>query len=220
MFIGDDNMDKEKFKNLDILAQIEHVNKILKEGKTLTNFSEEIGLSRKTISKNFSKFGYKYSQSKKQYILDNTNVQAREQKKYYKNTVESNIISPKEKEKNTTKINNITRALDISENQKNSLIYLIDNVDKIKEIIDSQNKDYKNIKDSNVNNKEDLINDIYSFKQVKRDYRVKTLKLDIEVQNGFERIAQDLKDSSITQQELLNYILNQYIKFYENIKNK
>ena len=213
-------MDKEKFKNLDILAQIEHVNKILKEGKTLTNFSEEIGLSRKTISKNFSKLGYKYSQSKKQYILDNTNVQAREQKKYYKNTIESNIISPKEKEKNTTKINNITRALDISENQKNSLIYLIDNVDKIKEIIDSQNKDYKNIKDSNVNNKEDLINDIYSFKQVKRDYRVKTLKLDIEVQNGFEKIAQDLKDSSITQQELLNYILNQYIKFYENIKNK
>ena len=213
-------MDKEKFKNLDILAQIEHVNKILKEGKTLTNFSEEIGLSRKTISKNFSKLGYKYSQSKKQYILDNTNVQAREQKKYYKNTIESNIVNPKEKEKNITKINNITRTLDISDNQKNSLIYLIDNVDKIKEIIDSQNKDYKNIKDSNVNNKEDLINDIYSFKQVKRDYRVKTLKLDIEVQNGFEKIAQDLKDSSITQQELLNYILNQYIKFYENIKNK
>ena len=53
-------MNKEQFKNLDILAQIEYVNNILKEGKTLTAFSEEVEISRKTISKNFSKFGYKY----------------------------------------------------------------------------------------------------------------------------------------------------------------
>ena len=33
-----------------------------------------------------------------------------------------------------------------------------------------------------------------------------------------EKIAENLKDSGVTQQELLNYILNQYIKFYENIK--
>ena len=59
---------------------------------------------------------------------------------------------------------------------------------------------------------------IYNFKQVKRDYRAKTLKLDVEVQKGFEKIVEDLKDSGVTQQELLNYILNQYIKFYENIK--
>ena len=31
-------MNKEQFKNLDILAQIEYVNNILKEGKTLTSF--------------------------------------------------------------------------------------------------------------------------------------------------------------------------------------
>ena len=41
---------------------------------------------------------------------------------------------------------------------------------------------------------------------------------DLEVQKGFERIAEDLKDSGVTQQELLNYILNQYIKFYDDIK--
>ena len=76
-------MNKEQFKNLDTLVQIEHVNKIFKEGKTLTVFSEEVGISRKTISKNFSKLGYKYSQSKKQYILENTDIQVEEQKKYY-----------------------------------------------------------------------------------------------------------------------------------------
>ena len=211
-------MNKEQFKNLDILAQIEYVNNILKEGKTLTAFSEEVEISRKTISKNFGKVGYKYSQSKKQYILENTDVKAGEQKKYYSNITESNIKSTPERESNIPVINNITTNLEISNNQKNSLIYLIDNVDRIKAILDGQNEYYKDITDSNIEKKEDIVRDIYNFKQVKRDYRAKTLKLDVEVQKGFEKIAEDLKDSGVTQQELLNYILNQYIKFYENIK--
>ena len=211
-------MNKEQFKNLDILVQIEHVNKILKEGKTLTSFSEEVEISRKTISKNFGKAGYKYSQSKKQYILENTDVQAGEQKKCYSNITESNIKSTPEKESNIPVINNITTNLEISNHQKNSLIYLMDNVDRIKAILDGQNEYYKDITDSNIEKKEDIVRDIYNFKQAKRDYRAKTLKLDVEVQKGFEKIAEDLKDSGVTQQELLNYILNQYIKFYENIK--
>ena len=211
-------MNKEQFKNLDILAQIEYVNNILKEGKTLTAFSEEVEISRKTISKNFSKAGYKYSQSKKQYILENTDVQAGEQKKYYSNITESNIKSTPKKESNIPVINNITTNLEISNNQKNSLIYLMDNVDRIKAILDGQNEYYKDITDSNIEKKEDIVRDIYNFKQAKRDYRAKTLKLDVEVQKGFEKIVEDLKDSGVTQQELLNYILNQYIKFYENIK--
>ena len=211
-------MNKEQFKNLDILAQIEYVNNILKEGKTLTAFSEEVEISRKTISKNFGKAGYKYSQSKKQYIINNTDVQAGEQKKYYSNITESNIKSTLKKESNIPVINNITTNLEISNNQKNSLIYLMDNVDRIKAILDGQNEYYKDITDSNIEKKEDIVRDIYNFKQAKRDYRAKTLKLDVEVQKGFEKIAENLKDSGVTQQELLNYILNQYIKFYENIK--
>lgn len=211
-------MNKEQFKNLDILAQIEYVNNILKEGKTLTAFSEEVEISRKTISKNFGKAGYKYSQSKKQYIINNTDVQAGEQKKYYSNITESNIKSAPEEIINIPVINNITTDLEISNNQKNSLIYLIDNVDRIKAILDGRNEYYKDITDSNIEKKEDIVRDIYNFKQAKRDYRAKTLKLDVEVQKGFEKIAEDLKDSGVTQQELLNYILNQYIKFYENIK--
>lgn len=211
-------MNKEEFKNLDILDQINYVNKILKEGKTLTTFSEEVEISRKTISKNFSKAGYKYSQSKKQYIIENTDVQAGEQKKYYSNITERNTKSTPKGDSNISAINNITTNLEISNNQKNSLIYLIDNVEKIKAIIDGKSEYYKDIIDSNIDKKEDIIRDIYNFKQVKRNYRVKTLKLDAEVQKGFEKIANDLKDSGVTQQELLNYILNQYIKFYENIK--
>ncbi|MDB8803411.1 hypothetical protein PN294_14610 [Romboutsia sp. 1001216sp1] len=211
-------MNKAEFKKLDTLEQINLVNKILKEGKTLTAFSEEVGLSRKTISKNFSKIGYKYSQSKKQYILENTDIQAGEQKKYYNNITGSNTKTTPEEESNIPVIQNITTNLEITSNQKNSLIYLIDNVDRIKAILDGPNEYYKDITESNIEKKEDIVRDIYNFKQAKRDYRAKTLKLDVEVQKGFERIAEDLKDSGVTQQELLNYILNQYIKFYDDIK--
>lgn len=211
-------MTKEEFKNLDILSQIEYVNNVLKEGTTLTKFSEEVEISRKTISKNFAKIGYKYSQSKKQYILENTDIQAGEQKKYYSNITESNIKTTPNEVSNIPVINNITTNLEISNNQKNSLIYLIDNVERIKAILDGSNEYYKDITDSNIEKREDIVKDIYNFKQAKRDYRAKTLKLDVEVQKGFERIAEDLKDSGVTQQELLNYILNQYIKFYESIK--
>ncbi len=211
-------MNKEEFKKLDPLAQIELVNKVLKEGTTLTVFSEKVGISRKTISKNFSNVGYKYSQSKKQYIIENTDVQAGVQKKYYSNITESNIKTTPGEVSNIPVIQNITTNLEISNNQKNSLMYLVDNVDRIKAILDGPNEYYKDITDSNIEKKEDIIKDIYNFKQAKRDYRAKTLKLDVEVQKGFERMADDLKDSGVTQQELLNYILNQYIKFYEEIK--
>ena len=211
-------MNKEQFKNIEIFEQIEYVNNILKEGKTLTSFSEEIGISRKTISKNFSKAGYKYSQSKKQYILENTEVEAREQKKYYSNITESNTKITPESSDNIPVINNITTNLEITNNQKDRLTYLMDNADRIKALLDGANEYYKDITESNMETKEDIVKEIYNFKQGKRDYRAKTLKLDVEVQKGFERIAEDLKESGVTQQELLNYILNQYIKFYENIK--
>ncbi|CEN21451.1 hypothetical protein [Paraclostridium sordellii] len=211
-------MNKEEFKKLVPLQQIELVNKVLKEGKTLTVFSGEVGISRKTISKSFSKLGYKYSQSKKQYILGNADIQMGEQKKYYSNITESNMKNTLKKESNIPVIQNITNNLEISNNQKNSLMYLVDNVDRIKAILDGPNEYYKDITESNIEKKEDIVRDIYNFKQAKRDYRAKTLKLDIEVQKGFEKIAEDLKDSGVTQQELLNYILNQYIKFYDDIK--
>lgn len=211
-------MNKEQFKNLDILEQIEYVNNILKEGKTLTSFSEEIGISRKTISKNFSKAGYKYSQSKKQYILENTEVEAGERKKYYSNITGSNTKTTPETNNNIPVISNITTNLEITNNQKDRLTYLMDNADRIKALLDGSNEYYKDINESNMETKEDIVKEIYNFKQAKRDYRAKTLKLDVEVQKGFERIAEDLKESGVTQQELLNYILNQYIKFYENIK--
>nr|WP_317333510.1 hypothetical protein [uncultured Romboutsia sp.] len=51
-------------------------------------------------------------------------------------------------------------TLEITSNQKNSLIYLIDNVDRIKVILDVQNEYYKDITDSNIEKKEDIVRSI------------------------------------------------------------
>ena len=117
-------MNKDKFKNLDVLDQIMYVNNRLKEGQSLTSFSEEINISRKTISRNFSKAGYKFSQSQKQYIVDNTNIQAKEMEKYDKNINKRNAKSTVSKNNNIKEINTITTNLEISNNQRNNLIYL------------------------------------------------------------------------------------------------
>lgn len=208
-------MNREDFKKLDILSQINYVNKILKKGKTVTDFSKDIGISRKIISKNFSESGYKFNQSQKQYILQSVDLEKEETEKSYCNTTESNSYNNASESDNIPIIQNITTNLEISNNQKNSLMYLVENIDRIKAILDSPNEHYK---DNNIEKKEDIVKDIYKFKQAKKDYRVKTLKLDIDIQKGFEIIAEELKDKGITQQELLNYILSQYIKFYEEIK--
>lgn len=208
-------MNREDFKNLDIRSQINYVNKILKEGKTVTDFSKDIGISRKIISKNFSESGYKFNQSQKQYILQSVDLENEEIDKSYCNTTESNNYNKSNESDNIPIIQNITTNLEISNNQKNGLMYLVENIDRIKAMLDSQNEYYK---DNNIEKKEDIVKDIYKFKQAKKDYRVKTLKLDIDIQKGFERIAEEVKDKGISQQELLNYILSQYIKFYEEIK--
>lgn len=210
-----EELNREDFKKLDILSQINYVNKILKEGKTVTDFSKDIGISRKIISKNFSESGYKFNQSQKQYILQSIDLEKEETEKSYCNTTESNSYNNASESDNIPIIQNITTNLEISNNQKNSLMYLVENIDRIKAILDSPNE---HCKDNNIEKKEDIVKDIYKFKQAKKDYRVKTLKLDIDIQKGFEIIAEELKDKGITQQELLNYILSQYIKFYEEIK--
>ncbi|MCQ4699217.1 hypothetical protein NE452_17400, partial [Paeniclostridium sordellii] len=81
-------------------------------------------------------------------------------------------------ESNIPVINNITTNLEVTVNQKNSLTYLMDNVERIKALLDGTGGYYKDITESNIEAKEDIVKYIYNFKLVKIDYRAKTLKLD------------------------------------------
>lgn len=60
-------MNKTEFNNLDVLEQIEYINKNLLEGNTLTNVCKNIGIGRSTIRDRFKKVSYEYNKSINQY---------------------------------------------------------------------------------------------------------------------------------------------------------
>lgn len=104
-------MDKLKFEVLSPQGKINYMNDKLKEGLTLTTISEEIKISKKTISKKLKEIGYTFSKQEKVFIKSN---------EYKPNT---NIFSSKEA---TTKIldiidnhDNIKEILDWYNNQRN-----------------------------------------------------------------------------------------------------
>ena len=60
-------MNKTEFNNLDVLEQIEYINKNLLEGNTLTNGCKNIGIGRSTIRDRFKKVSYEYNKNINQY---------------------------------------------------------------------------------------------------------------------------------------------------------
>lgn len=60
-------MNKTEFNNLDVLEQIEYINKNLLEGNTLTNVCKNIGIGRSTIRDRFKKVSYEYNKATNQY---------------------------------------------------------------------------------------------------------------------------------------------------------
>lgn len=60
-------MNKTEFNSLEVLEQIEYINKSLLEGSTLTNVCKSIGIGRSTIRDRFKKVSYEYNKSINQY---------------------------------------------------------------------------------------------------------------------------------------------------------
>lgn len=60
-------MNKTEFNNLDVLEQIEYINKNLLGGNTLTNVCKNIGIGRSTIRDRFKKVSYEYNKATNQY---------------------------------------------------------------------------------------------------------------------------------------------------------
>ena len=61
-------MIKEEFNNLDIMNQVEYINKMLNEKKSLTNIASDLNIGRSTIRDRFKKVNYIYDKKLNQYI--------------------------------------------------------------------------------------------------------------------------------------------------------
>lgn len=220
-------MTKDEFNKLDINEQINYLNTQLKEGLTLTSLCKNIGIARSTVGGRVSKQGYIFDKKINQYILENENVNGRA---YSKLTV-SDMLTKKSSSSNSenktevltkddsvvsnelTSSNNKNTGLMLSSTDSNNLDYLLKNIDILKDFIENSKKSSS---PNEVNSLEDIISDIYKFKQDKRNYKVKSLRIDADILNDFETIANDLSSKGINQQEFLNYILKTYIDFYKS----
>lgn len=63
-------MNKDNFNNLNIEKQIEYINSQLKDNKSITSVSEELGIGRSTIRDRFKKAGYIFNKDLKQYVYN------------------------------------------------------------------------------------------------------------------------------------------------------
>jgi len=64
-------MTKEEFNNLEVLKQLDYINNLLAEGKSLRNIGIDLNMSKSTFRARFLKEGYIFSQDTSQYCNDN-----------------------------------------------------------------------------------------------------------------------------------------------------
>ena len=65
-------MTKEEFNKLEVLEQLEFINNLLAEGKSLRVISGSLGMSKTTFRDRFTKIGYIYDANTIQYAKDDT----------------------------------------------------------------------------------------------------------------------------------------------------
>lgn len=225
-------MTKDEFNNLEIMDQINYLNKHLKSGQSLTNICNSIGIARSTVGGRMTKQGYILDKNLNQYIIDNKENNGRA---YSKLTVSDELTKENptsnfeyETSKNIdaddknaivsnelTNSNPVSNSLMLDNTDSDNLTYLLRNIDILKDFIEGSKRSSA---PNEVNNIEDIINDIYKFKQDKREYKVKSLRIDTDILSEFEAIANDLSGKGINQQEFLNYVLKSYIDFFKSIK--
>ncbi|MGL5711534.1 MAG: hypothetical protein ACRCXT_13205 [Paraclostridium sp.] len=211
-------MNKDEFNKLEIIDQINYLNNNLKDNQTLTTLCKSIGIARSTVRGRAEKIGYIFDKDINQYIEDNQDSSGRA---YSKLTVSDTLTNKSEPIEIPTVSNELTNnpsvsnGLILSSSDENNLNYLLRNIDILKGFIEgSKGSSAPN----EINSIDDIINDIYKFKQEKRNYKVKSLRIDSDILNEFEAIANDISDKGINQQEFLNYILKSYIDFYKSFK--
>ncbi|MCD3223826.1 hypothetical protein [Clostridium botulinum] len=115
-------MNRKEFDSLEIKQQIEYINKELDSGKSLTELSEIINISRSTIRKRFKKVGYLFNQDANKYICDKEVKEVTPDNKTMKNNAsyKSNTkitYNEKDIEKLTLKADSILAMLSWWENR-------------------------------------------------------------------------------------------------------
>ena len=177
-------MTKDEFNKLQISDQINYINNKLLSGLTLTKVCNNIGIARSTVGTRASKLGYIFDKDLNQYILENNGrayskltVSDQLTNKISKNkNIEKLLLRPKKSNKDNsvsnelTSCNNENTNLVLNSTDSDNLGYLLKNIDILKNIIEGNKT---NNSQNEINSIDDIISDIYKFKQEKETIKLK-----------------------------------------------
>ena len=166
---------------------IEKINMMLQEGKTVKTVRESLGIPEKKFQKTVKELGYKYNQSKRLYInvLD-SGIDTRD----------SNILPTTQ-----TTTDNTTSPSTLTTTQTTTIDYLTDNIELLKQLLES----YK--RNTEANNSKDIIINLDNDKHL--DPKPKSIRINEFVWRDWQEFTKDL---TFSKTDLISMALKEYME--------
>ncbi|MCJ8342347.1 MAG: hypothetical protein MJH09_05800 [Cetobacterium sp.] len=190
-------MNRDKFNSLEVIDQIEYINNLLKENKTLTLIAKDLDIGRSTIRDRFKKLNYRYSKELNKYVLndDIKSVTA------VKQEVNKNLKSINTDD--LTKYNDsIPDVKHLNEDMKNKLVNVISEYDVLIEMIELYKRN-SNIIQSNI------IIDLPEAESELTSFRVNK-----EILEQFNKFAKEQRE--YRKIDLVSMALKEYMENHKN----
>lgn len=189
-------MTKDEFNSMEVLDQIDYINKSLEEGNTLTNTCNDIGVGRSTIRDRFKKVDYTYSKEKNKYIY---NVRNTDEIKPIKLSKVKKDISIKDVKQKLDNVSNMDVSLINDKVVQSNLINLSNEFNTLIEMIEL----YK--RNSNILSNQIVI-DLDTMENTLTTLRVNTDVL--QMFNEFVEANRQFKKVDLVSMALKEYVLN------------
>lgn len=184
-------MTKDVFINMEINKQIDYLNNRLKNGDTVSNIRNDIGISEKALQKIIKCNGYKYNQQIKQYTKCDTKV--------ILNNIERDLSN-----------NTQSDTLVIPNNFKHDLLEILEAKNKIFKLIEYYENEYYK---SNTPVIEVISDEGIKIKNFEGSITQTSFKLHKEALDSWKSFCLDHKEFS--KQDLLSMALIEYIEKYK-----
>lgn len=196
---------REEFDMLDLINQLEYINKLTKAGTSLTNISKELSISRKTLTNRFAKMGYAYDDISKSYIK---NLEKSEEIRSRNNKIKnSNSNAIKEYKQNTDVFFN--------SDMKEKFKWMMSNFDVLKDIINERIQgEYKENTIVEVNNI-GLVLDLPQVESSKDKAYQTTIRLNKKVWEEFNEMF-DNQYSNLNKYDVISVCFQEFINKYKD----
>lgn len=181
--------------------EINNINKLLKQGKTVKEIREELGISEKVFQRKIRELGYKYNQKAKQYKHNPNDDECM--------TSKSRVLREAEKqiENNIVLSDDKGMTIDIQQDLKNNIINLANDYDKIQEVL----KWFDNKNDDNsMTEVIEVVNEGIKINLPKAEIIRTTIRINESTWNRFKEFANNHKE--FNQQDLMAQAIEDFIK--------